>query len=199
MTDDTKIPVESTEAAGGESEQGKNQVSFDSYQKLLKEKKALQTRFSTLEETVQNLTLEKNQAEGNKDEAITSLKKQNDELKGKLDKTTKSFAWTTLTGQIKQEAAKQGCKHPEKLIRLMDDDDLRSIEIGDNFFIDPANVKPVIEKYKKDWSELFETPGRAQAAPGKIGNKPPVEGDKSLKDMTLAELKAEYAKARKTN
>lgn len=199
MSKEDKAPVEQSDDAGGDSEQGKNQtVSFDSYQKLLKEKKTLQSKFSELEEKVSTLTLEKTQAEGNKDEAINSLKKQNDELKGKLDKTTKTFAWTTLTGQIKQEATKQGCKDPEKLIRLMDDEDLRSIEIGENFAIDSSSVKAVIEKSKKENGFLFETSAKPPAAPGKPGNKPPVEGEKSLKDMTLAELKAEYLKARKT-
>lgn len=191
MKEHEKAPVEQSENTGGDSDKSKDSVSYESYQKALKEKKTFQSKATEYETLIEQLRQEKAMAEGNKDEVINTLKKQTEELKAKLDKTTKTYAWSTLTGEVKREAMRHGCKDPEKLIRLMSDDDLRSIEIGENFSISGDSLKELIEKNKKENHFLFESSSK-QAAQGTPGKQPPVEPKKQLKDMTVEELRSMY-------
>jgi hypothetical protein len=187
-----QVPVELPEnASGAPEDKSKDSVSYESYQKALKEKKSFQSKAAEYESLIEQLRHDKALAEGNKDEVITTLKKQTDELKAKLDNTSKSFAWSTLTGEVKREAMKHGCKDPDKLIRLMSDDDLRSIEVGENFSINSESLKEVIEKNKKENHFLFESSYK-QAVAGTPSKIPPVESKKEIKDMTLDELRSLY-------
>ena len=196
MSEEVQAPVEQADKASGESVEGKDSVSLASYQKVLKEKKSFQSRLSEYESKMQRLEEEKLQAEGKKEELLDNYKKRVQELESKLDKTSKSYAWNTLTGSIKTEAIKAGCKDPEKLIRLMDDEDLRAIEIGENFAINTESLKEIIEKNKKENYFLFET-SQKQASVGNPSKRPPEEPKKSIKDMTLSELKEAYKQNRK--
>ena len=181
-------PVDQSQSTSGDEKN--DVVSYESYKKALNEKKNFQSKLSEYEQELQRLRAEKMSAEGKKDELIQTYKKQLSEISEKLEKTNKHYAWNTLTGAIKQEAIKHGCTDPEKLIRLMDDEDLRSIEIGENFNIDFDSVKNVIEKSKKDNFFLFKSPGKPIA--NGIPNTKIVEDKKDLKDLSIDELKALY-------
>jgi hypothetical protein len=196
MSEEVQAPVEQADQASGETVESKDSVSLTSYQKVLKEKKSFQSRLSEYESKLQKLEEEKLHAEGKKEELLDSYKKRVQELESRLDKTNKSYAWNTLTGSIKTEAVKAGCKDPDKLIRLMDDEDLRSIEIGDNFTINTESLKEIIEKNKKENYFLFETTPR-QASVGNPSKKSPEEPKKSFKDMTREELLEAYKQSKK--
>lgn len=191
MKEQDQAPVEQADSASGESAKAKDSVSFESHQKLLKEKKSLLSKYSELESMVASLRQEKDIAEGNKDKVIEELKKQNQQIKSEFEKTKQTYTWSTLTSEIKREAAKNGCKDPDKLLRLMSDDDLRSLEIGEDFSIDSGSLKELIEKNRKENHFLFESSPK-QAAPGTPGKKPPIEPEKSIKELSLDELKAAY-------
>jgi hypothetical protein len=191
MKEQDQAPVGQEDSASGESAKTKDSVSYDSYQKLLKEKKSVLSKYSELENQVAQLRQEKDMAEGNKDKVIEELKKQNQQIKSEYEKTKQTYTWSTLTGEIKREAMKHGCKDPDKLLRLMSDDDLRSLEIGEDFSINSDGLKEIMEKNKKENHFLFESSPKA-AAVGVPGKKAPVEPDKNIKDMTIDELRSLY-------
>lgn len=191
MKEQDQAPVGQEDSAGGESDKTKDSVSFDSYQKVLKEKKLYLSKYSELEAQVAQLRQEKDMAEGNKDKVIEELKKQYQQVKTDFEKTKQNYTWSTLTGEIKREAMKHGCKDPDKLLRLMSDDDLRSLEIGEDFSINPGGLKEIIEKNKKENHFLFESSPKS-AAVGVPGKKAPVEPEKNIKDMSLDELRTLY-------
>lgn len=189
MEESTKSPVEQTSNASG-SDESKDTVAYESYQKVLSEKKNVQAKMSEYEKELQALREEKLAREGKNEELIQTYKKKYEEASKKLEDTNKQYAWSTLTGSIKREALKQGCTDPDKLIRLMDDDDLRSIEVGENFKINKDSLTSVIEKSKKDNHFLFKStpPLAANGNPTtKIEKK-----TKSLKDMSREELENLY-------
>lgn len=193
MEKENQAPVEQSTDTSGEVEQsGKDSVSLSSYQKVLKEKKARDAKLSEYEAKLQKLEEERLEKDGKLQELLESYKKKTTELETRLEKTNKQYAWSTLTGEIKREALKFGCKDPDKLIKLMSDDDLRTIEVGENFSINPASLKEVIEKNKKENFFLFDSSPK-QAAPG-IPSTKIEKPDKSLKDMSLDELKDMYKK-----
>lgn len=191
MNEQDQAPVEQTDSTSGESVKAKDSVSFDSHQKLLKEKKSLLSKYSELESMVSKLSQEKDMAEGNKDKVIDELKKQNQQIKSDFEKTKQTYTWSTLTSEIKREAAKNGCKDPDKLLRLMSDEDLRSLEIGEDFSIDSGSLKELIEKNRKENHFLFDSSIK-QTVAGIPSKKPPVEQEKSIKELSLDELRAAY-------
>lgn len=192
MKEQEKDPVDQTDKASGDADK-KDSVSFDSFQKALKEKKAAQSKLTEYEKELEKLRVEKLEAEGKKDELISSYKKRLDELESKVKQKDQMYAWTTLTGEIKREAMKVGCKDPDKLIRLLSDDDLKSIEVGEDFRINNDSLKEVIEKSKKENYFLFESSTK-QVANGVPSKKAPEEPQKELSKMSLDEIKELYKK-----
>lgn len=196
MKEENQAPVEQADQASGETEVGKDSVSLSSYQKVLKEKKARDAKLSEYEAKLQKLEEERLEKDGKLQELLESYKKKTTELEQRLEKTNKSYAWNTLTGEIKREASSLGCKDPDKLIRLMSDDDLRAIEVGENFSINRASLMEVLEKNRKENHFLFGSSSK-QAAPGIPTTKAFEKPEKDLKDMSLEELKEMYKKTRK--
>lgn len=196
MSEESQAPVEQSTDASGEVDQGKDSVSLSSYQKVLKEKKARDARLSEMELKLQQLEEEKLAKDGKLQELLDTYKKKTSELEMKLEKTTKSYAWNSVTGEIKREALKAGCKDPDKLIRLMSDDDLKAIEVGDNFSINTESLRELIEKNKKENYFLFESSSK-QAAAGIPTSKAFEKPEKEIKDMSLDELKEMYKKLKK--
>jgi hypothetical protein len=188
-------PVDQSEDTSGAPEK-KDSVSFDSFQKLLKEKKSKDSKLSELEKELVTLRDEKNLAEGKKEEVLVSQKKRIEELEKTLRTKDQTYAWSTLTGEIKRESMKYGCKDPDKLIRLMSDDDLKSIEVGEDFSINKDTLKEVIERSKKENYFLFGETQKITTV-GKPSNSPVNENTKSIKDMSIDELRAEYKKQTK--
>lgn len=191
MEEQQQAPVEQSENASGDSEVKKDSVSLDSHRKLLSEKKNLQAKYQELENQLASIRQQKDLAEGNKDKVIEELRKSNDSLKSEFEKTKQTYAWNVLTSEIKREAVRNGCKDPDKLLRLMSDDDLKALEVGDNFSIEHNSLKEVIEKNKKENHFLFESSPKAVAA-GQPSTKSPVAPDKKISELSLEELKTLY-------
>lgn len=189
MSEESKSPVEQDVNAGGKNEV-KDTVAYESFQKVLGEKKNAQAKLSQYEQELQTLREEKLQREGKNEELISTYKQKYEQVSKKYEETQKQYAWSTLTGEIKREALKHGCTDPDKLIRLMEDEDLRSIEVGDNFNIDKESLSSVIERSKKDNHFLFKstTPVAANGRPVASVKKT----EKRISDMSREELEELY-------
>ena len=190
MSESTSTPAESTTDASGKVEKSNDTVNYDTYRKTVNAEKNAKARAAELEAELQKLRQEKDLLDGNKDKVIDDLKKRYESLESEFKKTKHTYAWSTLTNEIKREAIKHGCKDPDKFIRLMDDEDLKAIEVGEDFKISNESLEKVINKGKKENFFLFGESSKV-AAPGTPGVKPPVS-EKSLKDLSLDELKAKY-------
>lgn len=171
--DKEQVPVGQSDEASGKAENAKKDVvAYDSYQKVLDEKKRVQESAMKAHQTIERLQQEKLSAEGKKDELISVLQEKVNGLETKIEKTGKNYAWNTLTGAIKREAIKNGCTDADKLIKLMGDADLKSITIGEDFSIESESLKTVIEKNKKENFFLFKDSNKkiANGTPNNTNN-----------------------------
>lgn len=189
-----ETPVEQTNQASGET--SKDQVAYETFQKVLSEKKNVQSKLSEYEAKLQALEEEKLQRDGKKDELLENYKKRASELEAKFNKTQQTYAWNTLTGEIKREAAASGCLNPDKLIKLMSEEDLNSIEVGENFSVNRETIKEVIERNKKENSFLFSQGNKVIANGIPNTNKPTASNGKNINNMSWDEAK-ELAKTLK--
>lgn len=133
---------------------GDDKVAYETYKKVLGEKKKMQSEFLSMQEKLKAIELEKQQAEGNKDDVINSLRTQLNEEKSQKQEIKKNFVWNTIQGQIKNEAISQGCVNPDKLIKLMSKDDLASVEIDDSFNVNKEDLTRLMDDAKKQHADI---------------------------------------------
>lgn len=163
-------PVDTAQASG-ENQQHEDKVAYSSFQKVLNEKKTTQSKLSEVEKELAKYREKEMETQGKTQELIDGYRKRVDELESTLNKTKKTFAWNTVSNTIKAEAAKLGCQDPDKLIRLMDDQDLQALNVDENFNLDRETLSKVLEKNKKENYFLFKE-SAPKAAMGVPSNEP---------------------------
>ncbi len=191
-------PVDQPAKAGGDDGKSKQDfVKFDSYKKALDEKKRTQDENSKLSQEIEKFREDDLKRKGKTDELLTAKDKRIAELESKVENLGKNYTWSSLTKEIKTEAIKSGCKNPEKLIKLMSDDDLQELSknINDDFTINGEALKNVIEKNKQENYFLFESSSK-KTVNGNPTTKI-IDESKDLSKLTLDELKALHKKTYK--
>jgi hypothetical protein len=188
MSNENQAPVEQSDATSGVSDKVNDAVSYESYKKALNEKKNYQAKLSEYEQEVQRLREEKMSAEGKKDELLSTYQKKVQDLSEKLDKTTKHYAWNTVKKEIEKVAIDYGCINTDDFINLINDDDLRSIEVGENFSVDKRSIIELVENNKSKRHYLFKS-GSKSIANGIPNTKPIDESKEDLSKLSLEELK----------
>lgn len=190
MEENQHDPVDQSENASGTQTKDiqEDKIPYSTFKKALNEKKNVQSENENLKNRLKELENEKLKAEGKKDELLSSYEQKIKELETKYKQTNQTYAWNTLTGKIKEEALKNGCQNPDKLIKLMDDEDLNSIEIGEDFSINYDSVKKVIEKNKKENFFLFSSSDK-KIADGTPSVKLSEKKSDDIKNLSVDELK----------
>ena len=145
---------ETQEQVSDSQETKGSEVSYDSYRKLLGEKKKVQSELVALREKVETFEHEKLSSEGRKEEVIQSLRDQLSETKNALRETKQTFAWNSVESQIKQAAVNAGCVAPDKLVRLMGQEELKSLDITDDFRVNSDDLNSLIARAKKDHEDI---------------------------------------------
>lgn len=161
-------PVDQASKASGQDDQTssnqqttvepktEDKVSYESYKKVLGEKKNASEKLAQMQAELEKLREEKLVAEGNKDQLLEDYKKKFEDTKALLEEKDKKFAWQKISSTIKTEALKHGCLNPDKLIRLMSDEQLNKIEMSENFEINNDSVNQVLEEAIKENNFLFK-------------------------------------------
>ena len=124
-------------------------VSFDSHQKLLKEKKAVQGR---LEESLKLNKLsetDKLQAEGKKDEVINSQKDLISSLENQIKDKDAAYVYSKITAAVKEKALGMGCSNVNTFMKLADLTEL-SAHVDDEYNVDGQALEHFVVKVKKE-------------------------------------------------
>jgi len=179
--------VDSTSNASS-SEGSKDVVSYESFRKSVAAEKAAKDKARELESQLESYKQKELESSGKTEEFITSLKEKARSLESQLESERKNYAWERISSTVKQEAVKQGFKYqPEAFIKLLDADDFRSMQVGDGFKVDQTSLSNVVEKMKKNYSDMFVQKGPS------INDVTPMtkidkEKDIDLKSMSKDEL-----------
>jgi hypothetical protein len=182
-------------AADHVAEENQEQVEIKDAKAVLKKNAELLSKLKTektireeLEKKINEAEQEKLASSGKKDELIENLKKQLASKDTELKQTTQNFAWKSVKQQVIETARAMGAENPEAVMRLAD---LKSVAVNDDYSADADALKSVLEQVKAEVPMLFK---KQVAAPkdGTPNYKP--EGQKTLGNMTIAELKDLYTK-----
>jgi len=175
-----------------ETKQQKDQVAYDTYRKVLGEKKKRDEQLQQMAEKLKTLEQKEMEAKGEQQKLIEALRRDLSEKDHKLKEVHQNFAWNNLESQLKTYAASHGCKKPDALVKLMDAADFEGIEVNDMYQVNGDDLARVVNKYKNDYPEFF---GRStpRVEDGTPSNK--VERTKSdWKKLPLADKKKMLAK-----
>lgn len=153
--------------------------------KLLGENKKLKAEMAELRRMVESSHQEKLQAEGKKDELIASLKKEKDELSKKVVGTHSAFATRVISGELKAEAAKQGCVALEDFVRLVD---INEIEVDEGYNPDPEKIKTLVQDAMRTKPYLFSKSGPSVNARLPTGEALPAPQKEDLSKYSAKEL-----------
>lgn len=138
-----------------ENKEPSKDVSYDTHRKLLGQKKTLQDKFTTMEQELTSLREKSLGDEGKKDELIDSLRGRLSETEGKLKNAVGTFGYKTVSSEFKTEALKMGCVETD-LAMMSIQEELKTLDIDDDFNVDRSQVKSILENLKKSKPILFQ-------------------------------------------
>lgn len=168
-------------------EQKRDVVKYDTYSKVVGHNKKLQSRLEELESRIMQTEQQKLEAEGKKDELIESLRSQLGEREEKLKDVTSTFAYRSVTEQVRAEAAKLGCVDSSALVKLLD---LGEVDIdSETFSANSEQIQGLLEQSKQKYPYLFGKPA-PKFAEGVPSSNQKFEVDTSK--MSAAELHQFY-------
>lgn len=176
--------VEVTEKV--ETTQADDKVDYVSFKRAVDEKKRLQAEKEELAAKVKSYEEQKLESEGNKDQIIQNLRKELQETATQLKSVKTSTTWEKIENQIQSAALKSGCKNPEKLMLLLNSDDIKGLEVDDKVKIHPDDLNRLIDKAKEENEFLFGG-GHVRVSDGQPTGQ---IKQKTLKDLTQDEKKA---------
>jgi|CXWL01.1.fsa_nt_gi DNA repair exonuclease SbcCD ATPase subunit len=181
---------EATQTQSAQENKTKDVVAYDTYRKILSEKKKLEEKFSSIESELNTLRDEKLGAEGKKDELIESLKKKELAAQGRVKELVGSFAYSKLVDSISVEAAKQGCSNVDAFLKLVEFP-TEAVDAEDGFRVNGDAIKMAIEKVKKDYPELslFNKSVASVKAGVPMGAASGGTQNMSIKEMSMLALK----------
>jgi len=178
-----------------ETTQTSDKVDYESFKRAVDEKKRMQAERDELNDKVKKYEDDKLEADGNKDQIIQNLRKELAEKSNKLKSVETSTTWEKIENQIQSAALKAGCKNPEKLMRLLDDGDIKSLEVDKKIKIHPDDLNRLIDKAKSENDFMFGK-GTVRISDGQPTNEVKQKGLKDLSESEKKELRKKLVKDR---
>jgi hypothetical protein len=177
------IPSGKADPASGENQnQSSNDVvKYESYKKVLSEKKELQDRFRQLQSELDAIKEQKLLESGKEREALEQTKLKLKEFEQKFSEQSRKFKERLVTEQIKRKANEHGCVDPDALIKLAD---FSTIEVDEDFNI-KSGLDDAIAKLKQEKTYLFKSNVSG------VKDLPPVNNMEGFKQKTAFEMSKE--------
>ena len=177
-----QIPSGKTEQVSDVPEK-KESVAYETFSKLLGEKKKLQSEMAEMKAYKDQLEAEKLQAEGKWKELAENNKKLADDFKSKNLNIVKNVSEKAIRSQFMREAEKLGCVDAEIAMKACSFDDL---EVTEDFEFDNQKLVGKIQELTKSKPYLFKKDFKMVQDINPSNNS---ISTKSLMDLSENELK----------
>lgn len=185
MEETKETQVESTQEASG-TEEKKDVVAYDSYTKVLGEKKKKQQEAETLRAELEEIKQKQMEERGDLKGIVESYKEKTMNLENQLREERKKFLYNSVTGAIKTEAIKNGCVSPNDFIKTLDREDFETLQ-SEEGQIKEDSLFSLIERTKKNKPYFFKK-GEVKFNDATPSNDMPKS--KGLEDMSKEEIEA---------
>lgn len=191
MEQTNEVPVGAqSNSASGEPEKKEDVVKYETYKKVLAEKKSRDERLSQMETKLKAYEQRDLEHKGNYEEVVTSLREQVSDLQTQVKSRDEAYVMSKVESAIKTKALEAGCVNPDKLMRLLDNERIRSLEVNDKYEVSAQDVDYLITEAAKDNDFLFKK-SKANVVDGSPVDKPYQAAEKSVDKMSQNELEDE--------
>lgn len=180
------IPSGNPVPASGDEPEKKDSVSYESYQKLLSEKKKFQSETLQARSKLEEYEQAKLELDGKLKEALENAKQLNVKLKTEKMEMFKKVADKTVRSQFFRKAEKLGCNDPELAMKAMNFEDL---EITEDFEFDEKKLEEKLQALTKEKPFLFK---KDIKLPGDITPTNKAAPSKPVSEMSTDELLKQY-------
>ena len=195
MEVDQNVSDVPNDKSGAESKGNGDTVAYDTYRRVLGEKKKRDSELLELKDKLANLSESLNgykqkelEQDGKQSELIQSLREQLAKRETELKETSKKYAWNTISSQIKSAATKEGCINADKLINLIDPSDLRAIEVDEHFNVNSDDLKTVLERARQENDFMFPKRAVVNDMVPASDRRIDVNTDKKVEELTKDEI-----------
>lgn len=142
-----------------------DKVDYRTYSKVLGEAKAAKLENERLKKTaleaaelrekLQAKELEEMEKAGKTQEALESLKNSLKQTQETIREKENRILQSVVSSSIKTIAMKHGCVNPDKLLRLLDREDIAQIDVDvENYTVNEQSIEAIIEKAKRDHEDI---------------------------------------------
>jgi hypothetical protein len=182
-------PSGNLDSASGASKDGQDQkqVSYDSYSKVLGEKKKIQSDMEGMRTKLAEYEQAKLEAEGNLKQALENQKKLTLDSQNQLKEVFSHVTNKVLKQKVYSEAEKIGCVDPETLYKILD---FEGVEFTKEFdLVNETVLSNKIQELAKNKPFMFKKDVKMpnDLTPGNQGNVIP---QKPISKMSAAEQRA---------
>jgi hypothetical protein len=178
-----QIPGGKADGASGEVEK-KDSVSYDTFSKVLTEKKKVQQDFNEMKARVDASEQEKLEAQGKLKEALEFSKKQTDEWRNKSTNLVKNVTNKVTRSQFMTVAEKLGCVDPDLAMSACNFDDI-DVDV-DTLELDKEKLTQKLQELTKTKPYLFKKDARVPADINPSNSRLP---EKNLSELSEDQLK----------
>lgn len=134
-------------------ETAKDKVAYETYSKILGEKKRVAEENTRLKAEMDKLRHKELELSGKDKELVEALRKQLQDEQDSRKKERGAFAYTTLAAQLESAARGMGCVHPDLVMKTVD---LSEVQVNEDFTVNQDDLKRVLETTQTKYPELFK-------------------------------------------
>lgn len=149
----------SEQIAETESTKKQEIPSYDWHRRVMADSKKAKSQLTEANERLKAFEERDMETNGQHQELIQSLRSENQKLKQEVTQRDEVYTWAQVESDLKSAALKNGCTRPEHLLRLVDTEILRAIQVDENYKPVKEDVDRVIDTVKSntEYSYLFKT------------------------------------------
>tara|TARA_Y100001973_G_C5161974_1_gene313982 strand:- start:671 stop:1321 length:651 start_codon:yes stop_codon:yes gene_type:complete len=134
-----------------------NIPSYEWHRRVLGENKKYKSQLTEAQQRLEAYEQKEMEAQGKHQDLIAALRDENQKLKAGISERDQVYTWSKRSEALRHVASQQGCVKPDHLLRLMDEDVLKQIQVDDSYNPVAEDVARVVESFKgnPDYQYLF--------------------------------------------
>lgn len=136
-----------------------NIPSYEWHRRVLGENKKAKSELADARQRLEAYEQKEMEAQGKHQDLISALREENQKLKAGISERDQVYTWSKRSEALRHVASQQGCVKPDHLLRLMDEDVLKQIQVDDAYNPVAEDVNRVVESFKgnPDYQYLFRS------------------------------------------
>jgi len=154
--EETKSDQVATQETKGQTEEKSNEqfgmtnAEHETLKRALSQKAKLKAENESMASRIEKFEQQSLEVDGKKDEAIAYWKEKYTTLETKDREKTSKYAWKQVKTQLISELNRAGCIESDVAMSLVDTDELKGIEVDEDYNVSKPDLERIVETLKRD-------------------------------------------------